>query len=537
MDSDAAAVSEARQPEDEPTMSFPEVKCPLCENRGNDPWEMQTHLRGFHRATYDIDKLFGVEGVLDKPKPVPPEIKEEDDDKDEEEFIDASSFLAPQVQEGGKKERGRNSCDECDFVADRPSRLRRHLDKFHASRKPAAAESVRCTDCAFSTDNDHNLTRHRKQMHGTSPRPSGHQCDQCDFKAARQTELYTHMFRTHGVKSGQCPRCPYSAVHRKPLLEHIRNGCSRTTQPGTTRRCDHCNFEASSKREIHSHMFRAHGIKSFHCPNCSHGASQKSDLDKHMKRYCKLGRSEKTSDSHRTCDLCDFGARTIRELYVHMSNAHGVKRYQCPNCPHTATRNSDLQRHMKTSKCIAGRIPPSVRPTPPKESDGVLHACDHCDFTSRNIRKFHAHLYSSHGIKSFQCSACPYACTRSETLSRHVQTKCPAAKNASYATESRDEEINEEENANPEEERECQPEAEPDDGVVDVESDEEGEHGPDPEDITENDSGDEMDGEEALSSGEEEGEDATPKCGICGATFETHTQLTPHIITQHLIGN
>ena len=164
------------------------------------------------------------------------------------------------------------------------------------------------------------------------------------------------------------------------------------TEAGLTLKCDECNFEGDTERELGWHMGKVHGWPSDlkddqnpesmdistgsqgvrYCTVCNYEAEDMYDLDAHT--WSEHDDSDE-SDHHKFCKFCNFDSEHKRDLMLHIKNEHvdkvsicwhfsvgncpfgdescwfihrNDKEYKCNLCEQIYTNQSDYLKHKKT---------------------------------------------------------------------------------------------------------------------------------------------------------------------------------------------
>ena len=78
-------------------------------------------------------------------------------------------------------------------------------------------------------------------------------CDQCDYKATWKSHLLTHIKSIHEGLKIHCDQCDYKSTGRPNLLRHIKS-----KHEGYKFHCDQCDFKATGKHNLSSHIKSKH---------------------------------------------------------------------------------------------------------------------------------------------------------------------------------------------------------------------------------------------------------------------------------------
>ena len=74
-------------------------------------------------------------------------------------------------------------------------------------------------------------------------------CDLCDYKATLKGNLLTHVKSTHKDLKFPCEQCDYKARWKENLLTHIKS-----THEGVKFPCEQCGYKVKWKRQLLRHI-------------------------------------------------------------------------------------------------------------------------------------------------------------------------------------------------------------------------------------------------------------------------------------------
>ena len=157
----------------------------------------------------------------------------------------------------------------------------------------------KCPSCDFTHYFPGKVRRHYKQVH-LKMRNLTRNCNQCEFIASYRDQLDTHIAHEH---------------------------------EGRVLRCDNCDFIGKNRHNLRNHVFSHHKEKVYNCDKCEYKCAEKSSLKKHS-----LGRSRII------CNECDHVTFSKKDLQRHKKSHHGI-RYSCSQCPFNTKKMSNLGRH------------------------------------------------------------------------------------------------------------------------------------------------------------------------------------------------
>lgn len=135
-----------------------------------------------------------------------------------------------------------------------------------------------------------------------------------------------------------------------------------------TKICEECGVVLSSKNALKNHIASIHEkVKKYFCDHCDYGATIKLKLHSHMKCHLK-----KDSKKLQACQYCPFTSFNKQSLKIHEISFHAGLRYEC-SCGKIFTHKNKLRLHSK-------RI-----------HEGVRHHICHCGKQFFLKREFELH--------------------------------------------------------------------------------------------------------------------------------------------------
>ena len=222
------------------------------------------------------------------------------------------------------------ACDLCNFIGDRESSLKIHMDAVHLKQK-----NFKCENCDFATGWPKSLTAHKmkcllaKTVHKRNFSPGRDNSDDSDNKRRRLA----------------CDLCGY--IGRKPReLEEHKKAKHLKIKDLNDLKCSQCSFTTSWTRNLKVHMKKVHGDK-IKCQNCDYTNWSKKSMDKHLK-YCS------PTAKMFQCNKCDYKVSNLQVLNSHRSNLHR-KIYEtvgncikCDFCDYSSKDRYHVNRHTKS---------------------------------------------------------------------------------------------------------------------------------------------------------------------------------------------
>ena len=166
-------------------------------------------------------------------------------------------------------------CQECSYVTQKRSYLRRHLDLSHGQNSDQS-KIMSCKICEFETNIAQSLADHTNSIHLNQKRFN---CSVCDLKSYFGNHIKSHMATQHAegeVERISCNECRVNTEH-----DRCHEGHSESAKQNFD--CNYCNFKSTTSQEvIVSHMKTFHPEERlFHCNNCSYRCNWLYNLRTH----------------------------------------------------------------------------------------------------------------------------------------------------------------------------------------------------------------------------------------------------------------
>lgn len=167
------------------------------------------------------------------------------------------------------------------------------------------------------------------------------QCDICERKFRRYTNLRTHILDIHLSSTIEvCKICGFSTKYRSSLDQHIRT--------------------------------QHHNAKKQQCSICGKYVKQ-------LKVHIKMHHSE--DDQPSSCETCRKVFKNQSRLKMHIKGAHGGKRYRCDQCGKEFRQKNYLNEH------IHAHLGPDA---------GYLYQCDYCSHQCNYKHNLATHFQKNH---------------------------------------------------------------------------------------------------------------------------------------------
>ena len=104
-------------------------------------------------------------------------------------------------------------------------------------------------------------------------------CNQCDYKAKRQSHLKRHIQSKHEGIKYPCNQCVSHFVDRKGLQKHIAK------HAGLRFPCDQCDYKAREKGALRKHVEGKHSDNTLQCELCGYQTKWRVHYNAHIKKH------------------------------------------------------------------------------------------------------------------------------------------------------------------------------------------------------------------------------------------------------------
>ena len=144
---------------------------------------------------------------------------------------------------------GKTCCPECLVIIPiEKNRLRRHIIRKHHS----AGKPVVCPQCGKMCATQRHLRLHLQDHEGNAA-----VCDQCGQMFAQNRSLADHLARAHQPRDMKCLYCEKLFENRQQARRHI--AVHTGIKPY---KCIQCNYSSYRQTNVHTHVSKTHGTKS-----------------------------------------------------------------------------------------------------------------------------------------------------------------------------------------------------------------------------------------------------------------------------------
>ena len=286
---------------------------------------------------------------------------------------------------------------------------------------------------------------HKKTVHfwGTF------RCPECEFEANFAQELVDHMQHEGHVSepSVSCPQCeqefpfPELSSHYEACVQSLTKSnpkptSTRTSFYGTVfpKKCDFCDYIASSYGGYHQHCTRKHFKGKFKCLKCKFVAHFAKDLVAHMETDGQGTLEGHMANPFSNCPICKERIH-INEIGLHYEGC--VKRMFiekkekfnkpkiCEKCGKTVSQSNyknHLKMHLRKQCASEDEVKTALaNAIPNNQGDASLfHYCDKCDKRFAGINTLRIHIEQEHEKKEYKCKECEEIFKKYTQLKQHV---------------------------------------------------------------------------------------------------------------------
>ncbi|XP_045625206.2 zinc finger protein 665 isoform X1 [Procambarus clarkii] len=288
----------------------------------------------------------------------------------------------------------------------------------------------------------HVAVIHQKDLQFESlqhlPTPIGHQCNICEKKFTRKSNLVSHM-ATHirgtcSIDDGQpqCSVCQKTFQKQRYLVDHMRLHTGRGTH-----QCRHCDKKFLRQSHLKSHMEMHDSFHKFYsCPHCDKTYMRKRDQVHHVRMihgsaHDVISKTETVKMEGFSCSACDKKFSSVLKLQMHEVIHTATKPpYKCQECSQDFPTLSTLKRHylihwdlrpFSCSVCSKSfRYKQSLKRHMMTHTGEKPHVCKHCDkgFALKGTLNVHMQQHST--VRTFKCYKCETIFERKQELKSHL---------------------------------------------------------------------------------------------------------------------
>ncbi|XP_062605343.1 uncharacterized protein LOC134267140 isoform X2 [Saccostrea cucullata] len=229
------------------------------------------------------------------------------------------------VEDDEAKEAKSYTCAECGLMTYSKRDMRQHM-KFH---KSGPELKLFCEQCSFVTDCESRLRRH--VLIHSNERP--YQCGLCDYRGSQKEHVLRHMKTQHHIaverrSSRKGPDMEDSDSKDSSSVDKQQDKSDYSSQEKIFA-CNHCSMKFSKLINLYKHLHGQHkdvlpqDSEEFLCVVCDFRTSSKKNLLVHMRKHNLI---DQVPPSHvYSCVLCRYMNPRRRNLFQHMKKKHNIE--------------------------------------------------------------------------------------------------------------------------------------------------------------------------------------------------------------------
>lgn len=175
--------------------------------------------------------------------------------------------------------------------------------KRHAKLDECKETVVKCEHCDYLTKSAKNLRVHIKRIHSSAP---VYTCEKCSHRFKSKRGMMEHMNVHTGATPFQCENCGKGFATNSSWYKHKRNKCQKPVRQKFL--CPHCGVAVSN---LQNHIDSVHlNVRNFPCTHCSKSFTTQYHLVRHERIH--------TGEKPFGCDYCDYKASQKVVVRSHM---------------------------------------------------------------------------------------------------------------------------------------------------------------------------------------------------------------------------
>jgi len=243
------------------------------------------------------------------------------------------------------------SCDLCDKVLSTKESLAIHKIIHKELNRFLCKEN----NCIAVFPNQKSLISHLEDTHQkvkSTERIMFYKCEHCDKQCTTERNLDDHMLRHSKEKKFECLECGKRLKRRDTLIDHMKIHSGEKNY-----QCDQCEGKYTTSAALRNHVVSKHTDNSnavpFMCSYCGKDFPKKAYLLNHITGH--------TGEKNHGCEVCPKSFRFKTSLENHMNMHNGVKKYQCPHCEKRFTQSQQRTMHIR------------------RHNGDKRHKCESCD--------------------------------------------------------------------------------------------------------------------------------------------------------------
>lgn len=172
-----------------------------------------------------------------------------------------------------------HQCPFCTKIFTQSTHLLTHKRAIHLSEKER--KTFDCVVCSKTLKSKQALETHMV-VHSDQ---RAFKCDLCpkSFKLKQHFKIHILTQHTYSDEEFKCKMCSKVLTQARTLANHVKE----VHEKASMHQCDICDYNAARKSTIKIHTDAVHSDVKFTCPKCAKKIAYKSHLTKH-KKHCRV---------------------------------------------------------------------------------------------------------------------------------------------------------------------------------------------------------------------------------------------------------
>lgn len=296
----------------------------------------------------------------------------------------------------------------------------------------------KCPYCTQTFNNALDFKKHYKQETATFA------CQKCPKYFQFRGYLITHCNLDHRIEA------PFScqvASSTGNAFAGILCSKETTHKSNELYKCNVCDSNLTSKKNISRHMLQHTGESIFKCCVCDYRNNNETTFKHHLTKHCKLNnfhckqcnlyfRNRTELSLHQSthkhpCELCgeEFDNKTSINYHIKVAHKNDERVFKCAICDRLYTTKKAFEYHQrihrfyKPVQCpVCGVFVKGLKRHMDSHSSREF-ICDKCPLKFKDIQALrrHKHSHASAEDFTFSCTQCPKKFVNSSALSRHLK--------------------------------------------------------------------------------------------------------------------
>lgn len=296
------------------------------------------------------------------------------------------------------------NCSQCQFVTNKRSRFRIHLQKNHTAIVIKGPSKHSCFDCHLRFDGESHLIVHNnchRIFDVIAPFVQYPECGDCRMFFISGEDYSVHKDRhENNIQSLRDPIPILGVVYRNGELFTTDDEEPPENFDENSPTCGHCLQKFESDNDCKNHLMLHHAT-SFTCPFDSRVFSGIPTLS--FGNHLRQCHPEVFPDLEIACSFCKMQFETVYEKLAHMKICK-AKAFQCDHCDRSFFRKSCLLQHLKV---VTGLI---------------IFACHSCGKRCKDQGDLKTHMRCHTNVRPYPCPHCDKAYKTSSARASHVES-------------------------------------------------------------------------------------------------------------------